>query len=95
MILTIGMPMARSAIVAIVFGAMLFVLGMLPSLIAAAIKEFQNFRALHPKRLRILYTLRTDLRRSGDVGSLFGGALVLILGLLTLFAVDISHHHFR
>jgi hypothetical protein len=65
--------MAKPAITAIVFGDMLFVLGMIPGVLAGLMDGLQNFRNhLSPTRGPIR-RLQTDLRLSGDIWLLVGG----------------------
>ena len=77
--------MAKPAITAIVFGDMLFVLGMIPGVLAGLMDGLQNFRNhLSPTRGPIR-RLQTDRRLfCGDICLLVGGGVMMIAGLLAL-----------
>jgi hypothetical protein len=76
--------MAKPAITAIVFGAMLFVLGMVPGVLAGLMDGLQNLRNhLSPTRGPIR-RLQTHHRLSGDICLLVGGGVMMIAGFLAL-----------
>lgn len=78
--------MRRQAITAILFGAMLFALGMAPGLIAALREGLENFRDHVSQTRGPISRFRTDLRFSGDIWLLVGGGVMMITGLLALLS---------
>lgn len=74
--------MAKSAITAILFGAMLLVLGMIPGLLAGLVEGLRNFRDhLAPTR-RPYRNTEIPSRVSGQIWLVLGGALMMILGIV-------------
>jgi hypothetical protein len=73
--------MVTAGINAIVFGAMLLLLGMMPDVVAALREGLQNFR---DHFFFTSSTYRNDLPRTGAVWLVVGGAMVILLGLLAL-----------
>ena len=78
--------MTKPAITAILFGAMLFVLGMSPGLIAALREGLENFRDHISQTRGPIYRFRTDPPFSGDIWLLVGGGVMMIVGLLALLS---------
>jgi hypothetical protein len=78
--------MTKPAITAILFGAMLFALGMFPGLIAALREGLENFRDHLSQTRGPSYRLQTDLRVSGEIWLLVGGGAMMIVGLLALLS---------
>jgi hypothetical protein len=76
--------MVGPAIIAIVFGVMLFALGMIPGLIATLMGELQKFQDHFYSRRRPIHNVQTDLQFSAETWLATGGAIVMILGLLAL-----------
>jgi hypothetical protein len=76
--------MVGPAIIAIVFGALLFALGMIPGLIATLMGELQKFHDHFYARRRPIHNFQTDLQFSAEAWLATGGAIVMILGLLAL-----------
>jgi hypothetical protein len=79
-------PMTKSAITAILFGAMLFALGMFPGLIAALREGLENFRNHISQTRGPMSRFQTDLRFSGDIWLLVGGSVMMIVALLALLS---------
>jgi hypothetical protein len=76
--------MFRAAIIAIVLGAMLFDLGLLPGWVGPLMEGLRNFWSQpHPSR-RPMPNIGTDMRRYGDIRLVLGGGVMMILGLLGL-----------
>jgi len=65
--------MARAGITAIVFGAMLFALGMMPGLIARLMEELQKFQDHFSQRGGPSYNSFTYGRVSGEIWLVAGG----------------------
>ena len=79
-------PMDIQASTAILYGAILFGLGMIPGLFATLVEGLQNFMDdLYPTRGPIDGS-PTDLRLSGDIWLLVGGGVMMIAGLLALLS---------
>jgi hypothetical protein len=77
-------PMTKPAITAILFGAMLFVLGMFPGLMAALREGLENFRDHLSQTRGPIYRFQTNLDFSGHIWLLVAGGLMMIVGLLAL-----------
>ena len=73
--------MAELGITAIVVGAMLFALDMIPGLLAALMKGLQGFRGHVSQSRGPIYPFQTDLPLSGEAWLLGAGALMMIFGL--------------
>jgi hypothetical protein len=78
--------MAKPAITAILFGAMLFVLGMIPGLLAGLVEGLRNLRDHLSPAKRPYQDIQTDSRVSGEILLIVGGGLIMILGLLALLS---------
>jgi hypothetical protein len=78
--------MAKPAITAILFGAMLFVLGMIPGLLTELVEGLRNFRDHLSPAKRPYRDIQTDSRVSGEILLIVGGGLIMILGLLALLS---------
>jgi hypothetical protein len=78
--------MAIPAITAIISGAMLFALGMMPGLIATLLEELQDFRDHFSSMSGPIRNRQTDSRVSGAIWLRVGGAVMMILGLLALLS---------
>ena len=78
--------MAKAAITAIVLGAILFVLGFIPGLLAGLIEALQNFRDHLSPTSGPFHNVQTDLRLSLDTWLLVGGAVMMIFGSLALLS---------
>jgi hypothetical protein len=76
--------MAKLGIVAIVFGAMLFALGIIPGLLVVLMRGLQNFSDRFTQTGGPIRRFQTDLGRSGDGWLLVGGGVMMILGLQAL-----------
>ena len=78
--------MWRPSIIAIVVGAMLLVLGMIPAFLVALMEALRNFLdPLYPTG-GPCYRFCAHLRLSGDIWLLVGGGVMMILGLLALLS---------
>jgi hypothetical protein len=76
--------MVKSGITAILFGAMLVVLGMIPNLIAGAVAGLRNFwDYFYPPRGPD-HTLPPDSYLSGELCLLVGGGVLMVAGLVAL-----------
>jgi hypothetical protein len=74
----------KLAIIATVFGAMLFVQGLIPGLLGALMEGLRNCRD-HPSPSRgPIHNIRTDMRVYGDIRLVVGGGVLMVLGLRTL-----------
>jgi hypothetical protein len=76
--------MDRPAITAILCGAILFGLGMIPGLVAALVEGLQNFLDQLSQTGEPVHRSQADLRLSGDIWLLAVGGLMMILGLVAL-----------
>jgi hypothetical protein len=76
--------MAKLGIVATVFGAMLFALGIIPGLLAVLMRGLQNFSDHFSQTGGPIHRFQTDLGRSGDAWLLVSGTVLMILGLQAL-----------
>jgi hypothetical protein len=65
--------MEEAAIIAIILGAMLFVLGLLPGLLDTLMEGLENFRDHPPPSKRPIHHIQTDMRRYGDFRLVVGG----------------------
>jgi hypothetical protein len=78
--------MATSAITAIIFGALLFFLGMIPGLLAGLVEGLRNFwDDLSPVK-RPYRDIQTDSRVFGEILLVVGGGLIMILGCVALLS---------
>jgi hypothetical protein len=76
--------MEKPAINAILFGAMLFVLGMVPGLLGALKEGLENFRnRVFPPGWPV-HRLETNFCITGDIWLLVGGGVMMIAGLMAL-----------
>jgi hypothetical protein len=70
----------KLAIIATVFGAMLFVRGLIPGLLGALMEGLRNCRD-HPSPSRgPIHNIQTDMRLYGDIRMVICGAIMMILG---------------
>jgi hypothetical protein len=76
--------MVQAGITAIVFGVMLMVLGMTPSLITALIQGLQNFRDYFSLPRDLGYNVADDIHVSRDIWLVVGGGVLVIAGLTSL-----------
>jgi hypothetical protein len=76
--------MMPGVVAAILFGAMLFAVGMMPGLVIALREGLQNFRDHFVPIRRPFRNIPTDSQLSGDVWLVAGGGVIMILGLLAL-----------
>ena len=74
--------MERAAIIEIVLGSMLFVLGLLPGLLGTLMEGLGNFSDHHPPARRPIHNIQNDMRRYGDICLAISGGGMMILGLL-------------
>jgi hypothetical protein len=74
------------AITAILCGAILFGLGMIPGLLATLVEGLQNFMDHLSQTGEPVHRSQTHLRLSGDIWLLTVGGLMMILGLVALLA---------
>jgi hypothetical protein len=74
--------MERAAIIEIVLGSMLFVLGLLPGLIGRLMEGLGNFRDHPSLARRPIHHIQTDMPRYGDISLAISGGGMMILGLL-------------
>jgi hypothetical protein len=74
------------AITAILYGAILFGLGMIPGLFATLVEGLQNFLDDVSQTGEPVHGAQTDLRLSGDIWLLVGGGVMMIVGLLALLS---------
>jgi hypothetical protein len=70
---------------AILYGAILFGLGMIPGLFATLVEGLQNFLD-HIQTGEPVHGSQTDLRLAGDIWLMAVGGLMMILGLAALLA---------
>ena len=75
--------MAKVAIIEIVLGAMLFVVGLLPGLLGTLMERLGNFGD-HFSPSKRIHNIKTDMRLYGDILLAIGGGGMMILGLLAL-----------
>jgi hypothetical protein len=78
--------MARMGIIAVVLGAMLFVLGMIPGLFVAVVKGVERLRGHFFPSNGPRHRFQRDSGLSGDTWLLVGGAVVMTLGLQALLS---------
>jgi hypothetical protein len=78
--------MAQSAITAILSGAMLFVLGMIPGLLAGLAEGLRNFRDHFLPPGRPYRNIQADSRVSGEIWLVLVGGTMRIIGLLALLS---------
>ena len=78
--------MEKAAITAILCGAILFGLGMIPGLPATLVEGLQNFLDHLSQTGEPVHRSQTDLRPSGDIWLLVGGGVMMIVGLLALLS---------
>ena len=76
--------MAKSATTAILFGAMLFVLGMIPGLLNGLAEGLRNFLDDFSPTKGPFSNSQTDSRISGEIWLVLGGGVMMILGLVAL-----------
>jgi len=74
--------MFRAPIIAIVLGAMVFDLDLLPGFLGTLLEGLQNFPDHPPPSRRLVLHIQTDMRRYGDIRLVLGGGVIMILGLL-------------
>jgi hypothetical protein len=79
-------PMAIVGIIAIVLGAMLFVLGMNPGLFVAVAKGVENLRDLFFQSRGPTHRFQQNAGLSIDALLLVGGMVMMILGLQVLLS---------
>jgi len=72
--------MEKAAITVIVFGAMSFVLGLIPGLLGALMDGLRN-RSSSAGPIR---KIKTDMRLYGNIWLVVGGGVMIILGLVAL-----------
>jgi hypothetical protein len=76
--------MERVALIAIVLGALLFDLGLLPGLLGTVMEGLGDF-SHHPSPSRgPIHNIKTDMRLYGDIRLVVGGGVIMILGLAAL-----------
>lgn len=73
--------MAKAAIPAIVFGAVLFAIGMMPNVIATFFEELRNLQDNFSLTRGTIDGIQAD---SAQVWLVVGGGVMMILGLLVL-----------
>jgi hypothetical protein len=78
--------MAKAANTAIVLGAMLFLLGLVPGLRAALIEALHNFRDHFSPTRESSHNVQTNLLFSLDTWLLVGGGVMMIFGMLALLS---------
>ena len=79
--------MAKPAIFAVIFGALLFALGMMPGVIARFLEGVRTTFLEEMRNLRQDFSptpINTDLRIRGDIWLVVGGGVMMIAGLLAL-----------
>lgn len=76
--------MAKSAVTAILCGASLFVLGMIPGLLAALTEGLRNFLDYFSPARGPSHRFQTDSFHSGEIWLVVGGGMMMILGLVVL-----------
>lgn len=76
--------MERVAITAIVLGAMLFVLGLLPGFLGTLMERLGNFSDHPSPSRRPTQNIWTVIRLYGDIPLVLGGGVMMILGLVAL-----------
>jgi hypothetical protein len=67
-------------------GAILFVLCMIPGLLAALMEGLRNFRDHFSRTRRPFHNIQTDLPLSLDIWLLVGGGVMMIVGLQALLS---------
>jgi hypothetical protein len=76
--------MEKAPIIAIVLGAMVFDLGLLPGLLGTLMEGFRNFRDHPSPSRRLIHHIQTDMRRYGDIRLVLGVGVMMVLGLVAL-----------
>ena len=76
--------MEKAAITVIVFGAMSFVLGLIPGLLGALRDGLRNFRSDRSSSRGPIRKIKTDMRLYGNIWLVVGGGGMIILGLVAL-----------
>jgi hypothetical protein len=76
--------MAQAGIAAIFVGAILFPLGLFPSLLPALMERFQSLRDRFVLSRERIQKIQSDLPLHSDAWLLGGGGVMLILGLLAV-----------
>jgi hypothetical protein len=72
----------KAAITAIIFGAMLFVRGLIPGLLGWLMQRLRNFCDHPSPSTGPTQNIKTDMRRYGNIRLVVGGGAMMILGLL-------------
>lgn len=76
--------MEKAAVTAIILGAMLFALGLIPGLLGPMIEVLRSLRDYASTSSGLINNIQTDIRRYGDIRLIVGGAVMMFLGLVLL-----------
>jgi len=76
--------MEKAAITAIILGAMLFALGLIPGLLGTMIEGLRNVRDYSSPSGGLIQHIQADIRRYGDIRLVVGGGVLMILGFVAL-----------